>query len=80
MAARDEIPPSLVEHMNHSAGVYDQWRREEGGFFARQLATDAVYDKQKAQFVARPDGRYESIYIRLGAAIACPSPVSPHVF
>lgn len=57
MATRDRLPASLVEHMNASAGVYDQWRREEGGLIAEPLATEALYDKQKAQFVSKPDGR-----------------------
>ena len=71
MATKDQLPAGLVERMNASAGVYDQWRREEGGLIARPLATDAVYDKQKAQFVARPDGRYESACFDLRRTITC---------
>lgn len=57
MASRDLLPVSLTDRMNANVGMYDQWRRDDGGRIAKPLAADAVYDQQKARFVATPDER-----------------------
>lgn len=57
MGSRDLLPVSLTDRMNANVGVYDQWRRDEGARIAKPLAADAVYNQQKALFVAKPDER-----------------------